>query len=1139
LLKLAYMRGDTIQLDGRSVYAAEGTIKLNSDEAFGMLGINKATSSNEIVITNSTYQYVPQIRHMISKSISEIKGGNGIGNTSSYHAFDVAPDVVVRMEMRNANDSFSVNAFGAYMKPGDSIHGIKGDTLQLDGRKFTGLDETGTYLLTITLEGLTWDLKGGHGKILDYSILNFSRQIKSVKSDVASVFQYLEGSKFSASKVTYSELIRDLNGNTFTKGDPIFTNPVVTLGMSAIDAKGQAKIYPLENTNNLIFEDGALVAWFKEAKALPGHPLGIDKKGNQVSNFKTDVDRTHVGLSRINIDKNIWEMNPEKGYQLPLDIIIGEKDFDVSAATALLRGGTFTYKDLGKGNPIKIGSEAYVPLRDGSPIVKIGSEGMMEISAGLMDSVTFRNGLNQAKTRGAALENKQQGWHWGIPAIRKMLSENKALMHSFVDTMEGASKSLDKIDSAIKDGNLPLGGWKQLNLEGRFMVENFQEAPSRYKTLVQMRGYSGLLTVDLPIMALTAGGSYVVSLLKAGATGVLVAANGTKITVNAFNTANVLRSANLVRNVGIATVASPAIGAAVTKVRGGEYTSEDAKMSALQGAAFATTASSIISAIEPFITTSFLANSKVLSNTVSGSKVLQKIGNAVTFGKVSSTAARQAIGAATITVATGSAGAAVYPAFTKEGYTAENIVKGGLGGAALPWLAYGAYRFQNVIPQGMKTVGTKVIAPVFRKAGLSNLANVAVTHPYPTTFASYYAASTVYASVHAGMASSDYKPNSVRISLLHNIMSAGGRQIISALPNSSLSSYVKELDRRETEFILQSFNRVGSVGVVPSYVFGFSKFYLSSPGLALNTIAHPLNTAKDFAGMIKLTIDLTKGISTDLAPANAAEWSYLFGGLVGAGKGLKDVGVGVQGIARSKYLKNGFVILGKEGRNISAVGGNLTRFGEVLNFTGTTLATTSNYLYVNAGLSLAAPLLGSGGNFEALAKSAKNLAYNLDTVISSSIGMNAAFRLLGLVAQKGTSLYLNKTPFGRWAAQGKWTLDKPYFVRPQIAGLGVSSVGAGMYYLGVNAESLKGKTPGNIIANLGLILFGSGLSYTLHGYNSMVGKITVKNISDLKKWRTIGSGVIGAELFVLGTKTIILHFGLSVECWLWEVWLIL
>ncbi|MFA5345665.1 MAG: cysteine peptidase family C39 domain-containing protein, partial [Candidatus Omnitrophota bacterium] len=126
LLKLAYMRGDTIQLDGRSVYAAEGTIKLNSDEAFGMmLGINKATSSNEIVITNSTYQYVPQINHMISKSISEIKEEKRIGSTSSYSAYNVSLRVV-KMEMRNANDSFSVNAFGAYMKPGDNIFVEKG-----------------------------------------------------------------------------------------------------------------------------------------------------------------------------------------------------------------------------------------------------------------------------------------------------------------------------------------------------------------------------------------------------------------------------------------------------------------------------------------------------------------------------------------------------------------------------------------------------------------------------------------------------------------------------------------------------------------------------------------------------------------------------------------------------------------------------------------------------------------------------------------------------------------------------------------------------------------------------------------------------------------------------------------------------
>jgi len=143
-----------------------------------------------------------------------------------------------------------------------------------------------------------------------------------------------------------------------------------------------------ELTGNNAEQKQLLVAWFKEPKAFPGHPLGIDENifpsfdEQSRSALSKDSNRTHVTFKRINKKENIWELVPEKGYQMPLHIIHSKGTTEIVAASALLLGGTYTYKDLDKGQPIKIGKDVFLCLKEGDRIVKIGLQ--INVDAGLM-----------------------------------------------------------------------------------------------------------------------------------------------------------------------------------------------------------------------------------------------------------------------------------------------------------------------------------------------------------------------------------------------------------------------------------------------------------------------------------------------------------------------------------------------------------------------------------------------------------------------------------------------------------------------------------------------------------------------------------------------------------------------------------
>jgi len=160
----------------------------------------------------------------------------------------------------------------------------------------------------------------------------------------------------------------------------LFFNFTSTLSVSAQE----------ELTSNNAEQKQLLVSWFKEPKALPGHPLGIDENifpsfdEQSRSALSKDSNRTYVTFERINKKENIWELVPEKGYQMPLHIILSlsEGTTEIVAASALLLGGTYTYKDLDKGQPVKIGKDVFLCLKEGDHIVEIGSQ--INVDEGLL-----------------------------------------------------------------------------------------------------------------------------------------------------------------------------------------------------------------------------------------------------------------------------------------------------------------------------------------------------------------------------------------------------------------------------------------------------------------------------------------------------------------------------------------------------------------------------------------------------------------------------------------------------------------------------------------------------------------------------------------------------------------------------------
>ncbi|MCG2708144.1 MAG: M20/M25/M40 family metallo-hydrolase, partial [Candidatus Omnitrophica bacterium] len=346
----------------------------------------------------------------------------------------------------------------------------------------------------------------------------------------------------------------------------------------------------------------------------------------------------------------------------------------------------------------------------------------------------------------------------------------------------------------------------------------------------------------------------------------------------------------------------------------------------------------------------------------------------------------------------------------------------------------------------------------------TKLGQFAEAHPLLTSFASYYTLSTGYATLNT-LAVDDTKNYNIHplLALPNNILAAGGRQVLGFTP---LRAKAKELDRTETFIVLKTLDQLGVVGAAPAYVFGVSKFYLGSPGLVANVL-HP-ETFKEFGQIVGVIKEIARG-NSDIMPASASEWGYLVGGLSGAGKGLNNMGRGLQNTAQARYTISG--------------SGELTRFGKLVDFSGNTLSTTPKVLWFNAALSVGIPLLTSKGDWGALSQAVTNLTYNLDTVVSSSVAFNAAFNALSPISNAIGGSRFTKGLVGNIKANPKGA---------QLTGAGLMGTGAGMYYLGAHHDSLKSTLPGNIIANTGLLIFSAGSLYALGGRLSALNKQYVR-----------------------------------------------
>ncbi|MFC1657756.1 cysteine peptidase family C39 domain-containing protein, partial [Candidatus Omnitrophota bacterium] len=471
------------------------------------------------------------------------------------------------------------------------------------------------------------------------------------------------------------------------------------------------------------------------------------------------------------------------------------------------------------------------------------------------------------------------------------------------------------------------------------------------------------------------------------------------------------------------------------------------------------------------------------------------------------------------------------------------------------------YKAPNVIMSKMGYAGGWLVGKAF-----PGLGQKLMQHPLKTSFITYYSLSTPYAAYDAlkikppTVATEDfnqdgiidnkdldinadgkvdefdyYQPSFVR-SLANNIATAGGRQVLGITP---LRERVKKLDQIETGVVLQSFNSILGVGVASSYAFGLTKFYLASPGLVLNAF-HP-ETLQELLALGNLLRDITTG-SPDAAgimPASPAEWAYLFGSLIGSGTGFRDVGKGIQSHARMHHIKqssNGFVMVGEFGHGgFPLVGGNLTGVGKAMNFVGKAIATTPKFLAINTAFALGMPLLGSGGDFSALGKSANRLAYNFDSVASSAVLFNTAFSALRPVTKFATN--------NRYAkAVSRFVQDNP--VKAGAMGVGVMGAGATMYYFGAHHDGLKGTIGGNVLANLGLLTFSAGgfltLGAAMKGINSRFalkpaaasptgtlsrGQTLLKGTLSWGTGATLGSVSAGAGW--LGTKKLVGDYAIN------------
>ncbi|MBU1125347.1 MAG: hypothetical protein KKC84_04925, partial [Candidatus Omnitrophica bacterium] len=408
----------------------------------------------------------------------------------------------------------------------------------------------------------------------------------------------------------------------------------------------------------------------------------------------------------------------------------------------------------------------------------------------------------------------------------------------------------------------------------------------------------------------------------------------------------------------------------------------------------------------------------------------------------------------------------------------------GLGGG-LATLGVGA-----LLPAGasapkaaLSFVGKRAIAPIAGRIAGQGAKSFVQTYSAATTLGTYYTGSLAYAITHAALTDSSYRPSSALGALTHNFFSAGGRQIIKGLPNFCISPLVERttalrkrmsiLDQTETEMVLGAFsNHLGIAAAAPGYAYGFAKFYLSTPGLVLNAVTHPLDTLHEFAGMVDIIGRIMGGQATGISPANAGEWGYLFGALRGSGASLRDTGKGLRTLASRKVTT-----LQAANTTINGVS-SIGRLGKTVDFLGRAIETTPNIMYINTGLALGMTL--ANGGIDQLGRTAKNTAYNFDTVVSSSLGINLFFRGMGVGISRGLGKY-QTSRLGTYTASGNqgrlnW--------KPQAAGLGITAGGAGMYLAGTRINGIKNKIGGNILANAGLIVAGLGLSYALHAHQA-------------------------------------------------------
>ncbi|MGD9014686.1 MAG: cysteine peptidase family C39 domain-containing protein, partial [Candidatus Omnitrophota bacterium] len=307
-----------------------------------------------------------------------------------------------------------------------------------------------------------------------------------------------------------------------------------------------------------------------------------------------------------------------------------------------------------------------------------------------------------------------------------------------------------------------------------------------------------------------------------------------------------------------------------------------------------------------------------------------------------------------------------------------------------------------------------------------------------------------------------------------NIFAAGGRQFLKLTLSLSphlrpLKEQVQSMDMIETSTVLGSANMLGPFSIAPSYAFGLTKFYLASPGLAVNVI-NP-ETWQEFGALLTGIGDIAQGgQGGEVLPASLAEWSYLVGSVVGAGQGLKDVGAGLRA-STAKYTQPNAQALGISKFKLG--------FGKGLHFAGGVLESTPTFLYLNTALSIGIPLLTTKGDFSSMGRVARKLAYNFDSVASTAIAFNAAFRAL----TPATKLIGNTAP-----VRGLRNFVTNHTRLAKGIGVGLMGTGGTMYYFGAHHDSLSGTRTGNILANAGLLVFSAGGFLTMGGTLSGLNK---------------------------------------------------